>query len=575
MTPTALQNLLTRLWHQLSRRRQLQFRLLMALTLVSAFAEVTSLGAVLPFLGILAAPDSVFSHPIVSDMAPAWGIASADQLVLPLTVAFAAAALMAGAIRILLLWASTRLAFASGADLGIEVYRRTLYQPYRVHVARNSSEVISGITKKVNGVVFGVLLPLLTVVSSTVLLVAIMLALIAVDPMVASVAAVGFGFSYALITWMSRQRLHRNSQRIGLGGIRDVLLDGTQPIYCDIYRQADHPLRRAQGNNFFISGSPRPAMEAMGVMLIICFGKAICLMVRKGLCKRKLAICYKKGGELMFHEKEVSRRERFEFGANWLLYLKEINEDRIRMAEESLKRMLNLKSLSGKTFLDIGSGSGLFSLAARRLGAKVHSLDFDPQSVACTRQLRERFYVDDTQWIVEEGSVLDENYLLSLDKFDVVYSWGVLHHTGKMWTALTNAGSMVTNGGLLFISIYNDQGVKTPRWILVKRAYNILPKGLRWIVWLPCLIKLWWPSIVRDFLRGRPFQSWVNYSKVGARGMSAFRDLIDWVGGLPFEVAKPEEIYDFYHEKDFVLERMKTCGGGIGCNEFVFSKKTI
>jgi ABC-type multidrug transport system fused ATPase/permease subunit len=288
MTPTALQNLLVRLWHKLSRRRQLQFGLLMALTLVSAFTEVISLGAVLPFLGILVAPDRVFSHPIVSDMALARGIASADQLVLPFTVAFAAAALMAGAIRILLLWASTRLAFDIGADLGIEVYRRTLYQPYRVHVARNSSEVISGITNKVNGVVFGVLLPLLTVVSSTVQLVAIMFVLLAVDPMVASVAAVGFGFSYALITWMSRQRLHRNSQRIaheqtqvvkslqeGLGGIRDVLLDGTQPIYCDIYRQADHPLRRAQGSNFFISGSPRPAMEAMGVVLIAALAYAL------------------------------------------------------------------------------------------------------------------------------------------------------------------------------------------------------------------------------------------------------------------------------------------------------------
>ena len=287
-TTVPLPNLLVRLWHQLSHRRQLQFGLLMGLMLFSAFAEVISLGAVLPFLGIIVSPDRVFNHPIVADVAQAWGITSADQLVLPLTVTFAAAALMAGAIRILLLWASTRLAFASGADLGIEVYRRTLYQPYRVHVARNSSEVISGITNKVNGVVFGVLLPLLTVVSSTVLLVAIMLALIAIDPMVASVAAFSFGVSYALITWISRQRLHRNSQRIaheqtqvvkalqeGLGGIRDVLLDGTQPIYCDIYRQADHPLRRAQGSNFFISGSPRPAMEAAGMVLIAALAYAL------------------------------------------------------------------------------------------------------------------------------------------------------------------------------------------------------------------------------------------------------------------------------------------------------------
>ncbi len=283
-----LPNLLLRLWHHLTHRRQRQFGLLMGLMLVSAFAEVVSLGAVLPFLGILIAPDKVFSHPIIADMAQAWGITSADQLVLPLTVAFAAAALIAGAIRILLLWVSTRLAFASGADLGIEVYRRTLYQPYRVHVARNSSAVISGITNKVNGVVSGVLLPLLTLGSSTVLLVAIMLALIAIDPMVASVAAVGFGASYALITWMSRRRLHRNSQRIayeqtqvvkalqeGLGGIRDVLLDGTQPVYCDIYRQADHPLRRAQGNNAFIGQSPRYIMEALGMVLIAALAYAL------------------------------------------------------------------------------------------------------------------------------------------------------------------------------------------------------------------------------------------------------------------------------------------------------------
>ncbi len=287
MNPTAtLPNLLLRLWHHLSRRRQNQFGLLMGLMLVSAFAEVVSLGAVLPFLGILIAPDKVFNHPIVADMAQAWGITSADQLVLPLTVTFAAVALMAGAIRMLLLWVSTRLAHACGADLSIEVYRRTLYQPYQVHVARNSSTVLSGIGK-VGGAV-GMLYQLMALTSSTVLLVAIMLALIAIDPMVASVAAVGFGASYALITWMSRRRLHRNSQRIayeqtqvikalqeGLGGIRDVLLDGTQPVYCDIYRKANLPLQRAVGNNAFIGGSPRYAMEALGMVLIAALAYAL------------------------------------------------------------------------------------------------------------------------------------------------------------------------------------------------------------------------------------------------------------------------------------------------------------
>jgi ATP-binding cassette, subfamily B, bacterial PglK len=283
-----LSTLLVRLWHHLSRRRQHQFLLLMGLMLVSAFAEVVSLGAVLPFLGILIAPDKVFSYPIVADLALVWGITSADQLVLPLTVAFTAAALIAGAIRILLLWVSTRLAYATGADLSIDVYRRTLYQPYRVHLARNSSEVINGIINKVSGMTFGVMMSSLTLVSSTVLLVAIMLALISIDPMVASVTAVGFGASYASITWLARHRLKRNSQRIayeqtqvvkalqeGLGGIRDVLLDGTQPVYCDIYRQADHPLRQAQGSTVFIGGSPRPIMEALGMVLIAALAYAL------------------------------------------------------------------------------------------------------------------------------------------------------------------------------------------------------------------------------------------------------------------------------------------------------------
>jgi ATP-binding cassette, subfamily B, bacterial PglK len=288
----ATTNLLIRLWHHLSYRRRRQFGLLMGLMLISALAEVVSLGSVLPFLGILVAPDRVFNHPHVADIVLVLGITSADQLVLPLTFAFGVAALIAGAIRILLLWVSNWLAFASGADLGIDVYRRTLYQPYQVHIARNSSEVISGITNKVNGVIFGVLLPLLTLFSSIVLLVAITFALIVIDPMVAAIAAVGLGASYSFITRIARSRLHRNSQRIafeqtqvikalqeGLGGIRDVLLDGTQAVYCDIYRKADHPLRRAQGNNAFLGQSPRYIMEALGMVLIASLAYALSLQV--------------------------------------------------------------------------------------------------------------------------------------------------------------------------------------------------------------------------------------------------------------------------------------------------------
>ena len=248
-----LRNLLMRLWLHLSRRRQRQFMLLLGMMLISAFAEVVSLGAVLPFIGILTAPDAVFNHPVVANVVQAWGITAADQLVLPLTVAFAAAALIAGAIRILLLWGNTRLAYASGTDLSIEVYRRTLYQPYRVHVARNSSEVISGVSIKVAGAV-ALLLSLLTLVNSVVSLVVVIVVLVIIDPVVALVAIGSFGTSYGLITWVFRRRLYRNSQRIaheqtqvikalqeGLGGIRDVLLEGTQSVYCDVYRQANHP----------------------------------------------------------------------------------------------------------------------------------------------------------------------------------------------------------------------------------------------------------------------------------------------------------------------------------------------
>jgi ABC-type multidrug transport system fused ATPase/permease subunit len=253
----------------------------MVLMLLSAFAEVVSLGALLPFLGILTAPEAVFNYRLVARLAHAVGITTAQELLLPLTIAFAVIALLAGAIRLLLLGVSTRFTFSAGADLSMEVYRRTLYQPYHVHVARNSSEVISGITNKVGGTVLGVLLPLMTLMSSGMLLVAIPVALIAIDPVVALVGTGGFGASYALISWLARRRLRRNSQRIadeytrvvkalqeGLGGIRDVLLDGTQPVYCEVYRQADHVLRRAQGDNVFIGQSPRFVMEALGMVLI-------------------------------------------------------------------------------------------------------------------------------------------------------------------------------------------------------------------------------------------------------------------------------------------------------------------
>ncbi len=283
-----ISNLLGRLWHHLHRRRRFQFGLLTGLMLVSALAEVVSLGTVLPFLGILVAPDRVLNHPLIGGIVQDWGITSADQLLLPLTLAFITVALIAGAIRIFLIWSSTRLAFTTGADLGIEIYRRTLYQPYWVHVSQNSSEVISGITKKTDAVVFSVLVPLLTLVSSAFLVVAIIIILIVIDPIMASLAGFSFGFSYALITWVSRRQLRRNSHYIareqtqvnkalqeGLGGIRDVLLGGAQSVYCDVFRRADQKLRQAQGSVIFIGGSPRHALETLGMVLIAALTYAL------------------------------------------------------------------------------------------------------------------------------------------------------------------------------------------------------------------------------------------------------------------------------------------------------------
>jgi ATP-binding cassette, subfamily B, bacterial PglK len=287
MSPDSLPVLLACLWRKLGKRRQHQFLLLMGLTLLSATADVFSLGAVLPFLGVLTSPERVFNHPMAQSAIRMFGLTSAEQLILPLTIVFAVAALLAGAIRIVLLKFNTKFAFACGADLSFEVYRRTLYQPYRVHLERNSSLVISGVTNKVNATVFEILLPLLSLFSNAVLVVGITFALFAINPLVALVAAGGFGVCYVLITWLFRRQLRSNSQRIadeqtkvikvlqeGLGGIRDVLLDGTQTIFCDVYRRADRPLRLAQGNNIFIGQSPRHAMEALGIALIalLAFG---------------------------------------------------------------------------------------------------------------------------------------------------------------------------------------------------------------------------------------------------------------------------------------------------------------
>lgn len=272
--------LLVQLFQHTSRRRRYQFVLMLGLTLASSIAEVVSLGAVLPFIGILTQPEKIFNSPLIAGVVQMLGIASAANLVLPLTVTFAVAALVAGGLRLLLLWFSVRLANATGADLSIEVYRRTLYQPYQVHVARSSSEIISGMTQKV-GIATAVLTSLVTVISSSMLFVAILMTLFAINPMVTIVAVIIFGIGYGIVALKYRHRLMRNSVCIaqeqtqvvkalqeGLGAIRDVLLDGTQTVYCDIYRKAIQKLQGANGENAYMNQAPRYSMEVLGMVLV-------------------------------------------------------------------------------------------------------------------------------------------------------------------------------------------------------------------------------------------------------------------------------------------------------------------
>ena len=249
--------------------------------IVASLSEIISIGAVLPFLGALTAPEQVYQHPLMQSIIQILGLTEPSQLILPLTIFFIIAVLLAGSIRLTLLYVMTRLSFATGADLSISIYRRTLYQEYTVHVSRNSSEVINSIITKTNIVINGVLTQVLTFISSTTLLIGIMGALFAINISVALSASIGFGLLYWLVIRYTKNQLKDNSQIIadqstqmikslqeGLGGIRDLLIDGTQQFYCQLYRSADLPLRRASGNNLFISGSPRYALEAIGMTLI-------------------------------------------------------------------------------------------------------------------------------------------------------------------------------------------------------------------------------------------------------------------------------------------------------------------
>jgi 2-polyprenyl-6-hydroxyphenyl methylase/3-demethylubiquinone-9 3-methyltransferase len=261
------------------------------------------------------------------------------------------------------------------------------------------------------------------------------------------------------------------------------------------------------------------------------------------------------------HSQEVACGRRFAFGKNWRRFLATVSAERVSGAEQALSGMLG--DIRGRTFLDVGCGAGLSSLAAHRLGADVQGFDFDPESVACATELQRRF---GCSWPVQEGSALDVSFLRRLGTFDIVYSWGVLHHTGAMWQALENMVSLVRPNGTLFISIYNDQGWTSKAWKSVKQLYN-RSDLLKPVIVAAAFVLLRVPAVARDtFTLGNPLATLTGRK----RGMSSWHDLLDWVGGYPFEVASPEDIFRFYRDRGLSLQELKTCGGGLGCNEYVF-----
>ncbi len=259
----------------------MQFGLLLLLMTLSSLIEALSVGAVLPFLGALTKPNILFVNEYAQPLINILDISSPRQLQLALALLFACIAILAGGVRLILLWANVRLGHAVGSDISIDIYRRTLYRPYAVHLARNSSEVIAGISTKSSHVVLGTILPILTLASACLIMVSVVFALLSIDPFVALMAFGGFGAIYIVVFRLTYGRLAANGTRYnegvtrvfkvlqeGLGGIKDVLIDGTQEAHCKIFREIDLSHRRADANIAILGGSPRYVIESLGLVLL-------------------------------------------------------------------------------------------------------------------------------------------------------------------------------------------------------------------------------------------------------------------------------------------------------------------
>lgn len=264
----------------------------------------------------------------------------------------------------------------------------------------------------------------------------------------------------------------------------------------------------------------------------------------------------------------MTEQPRFKFGKNWQKFLESISDEQLRYASSALSNLLDAESLEGESFLDAGCGSGIVSLAAKQLGAeRIHSFDYDPDSVEATRTLQSSS-ASAYDWTVEQGSLTDTDYLSKLGQFDTIYSWGVIHHTDAMWQVADSLPSLINPGGRLVVAIYNDQGALSSIWRTIKKVYVKSPSPVQFSMAGGYFLLASTARTAKNLITLRSFR------RTRSRGMSAWHDAVDWVGGYPFEVASREQVTDFFESKGFTTEKVLSVGSRQGCNQFVFRAKS-